>query len=234
MCNTPAGATQPIQNKERTTMSDALALAIEEQTSERMFEADKRLYVVFYRGATYQGFESEVQGRPIFKDEDYIRIFVPGDKNTVIDRPVTEIDKRRFSERWGKYQLGQQDSYGTGTPLNKWTKMTPSLVAELNFFNVYTVEQVADMSDSLGSKLMGFNDLKRSAKAFLEAGTGNVELAIENGKLRDDMEQLKAQVAALLATQAGATPALPRVGGASTGTLAGVQPVAPQVAKPKA
>jgi len=57
---------------------------------------DSRLAVKFYKRAVEIQDESAAQGRPIFKEFDFIRILVPGDNLTEIDTYVNEGHKTRF------------------------------------------------------------------------------------------------------------------------------------------
>lgn len=186
---------------------DALALSVEEQRQEAVYEFDKRLLVVFYKGATYQSFASEKEGRPIFKEEDYIKIFTPGDKNTVIDRPVSEIDKKRFADRYAKYNSGNQDQYGTGTPLKVWPRITVAQVAEMGALNIYTVEQLAEVPDTLAQRIMGSHELRRQAKSFLDSNSAESKLVSENEANKKRIAELEESVKALLAAAKPAAPA---------------------------
>jgi hypothetical protein len=57
---------------------------------------DSRLAVMFYSKPIENEFQSMAQGRPIFEDRDFVKIFVPGDPTTVVDTFVREDHKARF------------------------------------------------------------------------------------------------------------------------------------------
>src|SRR5215469_4159702 len=88
-----------------------------------VFAADSRLFVQFYRRAVQNKFKSDQQGRPIFDEIDYVKIIVPGDKNTVIDSPASEEHKFRFEKQWDRYKRGQEQA-SEGTPLEAVTWLT--------------------------------------------------------------------------------------------------------------
>jgi len=160
------------------------------------FALDKKLYVQFYVRAVMNSFKSAQEGRPIFDEQDYVRIIVPGDKNTVIDTKVTPEYAHRFADRYEKYRKNQSQAV-TGTPLEVWPQMTVGQVAELKAMNVHTVEQLADLSDQLAQKIMGSHDLRRRATIFLEAAAGdaaNTKLQAELGQRDNEIELLKAQM----------------------------------------
>lgn len=122
-----------------------------------------------------QNMEKSVQaGRPIFEDVEYVKIIVPGDRDEV-HRPARESDRRQFQQQYAAFKAGKEAPV-TGTPLTAWPSLTASQVAELAFFNVKTVEQLADLPDAHAQKFMGIQAIKQKAKAFLEAAAGNAPL----------------------------------------------------------
>lgn len=110
---------------------------------------DSRLAVQFYSRPLQNEFESEKQGRPIFADMDFVKIFVPGDSTTVIDVPVREEHKKRFPLHWAHYQNKHGgDQKEIGTPLSQWPRLSQAQVEELRALKFYTVENVANASDA--------------------------------------------------------------------------------------
>lgn len=161
------------------------------------FAMDKKLFVQFYLRAVVNNFKSSQEGRPIFDEVDYVRIIVPGDKNTVIDTKVTPEYAQRFATQFEKYKKNQSQAV-SGTPLEVWPQMTVGQVAELKAMNVHTVEQLAELPDNLAQRIMGSHDLRRRAATFLEAANGeaaNTKLAAELAQRDNEIELLKAQMA---------------------------------------
>ena len=76
---------------------------------------DAALWVKFHSKSVEQPYESTMQGRPIFKNVDYIEIRIPGDKDNVIDTPVRHEHKIRFHQQWAAYQAGKGDGTEVGT-----------------------------------------------------------------------------------------------------------------------
>lgn len=166
---------------------------------ESRFAGDERLHVQFFRKPVMQPGLSREEGRAIYKEIDYIRILTPGDKLSIIERPVDEIDSRRFAARYEKWKAGAGNVV-EGTPLSSLPNMTPSKVEEYKFFNIHTVEALAYASDSVGQKFFGFNDDKRRANAFLELAKGNAPLEKMNEELKTrdtKIEELQSQLEAL-------------------------------------
>lgn len=163
-------------------------------------QAEQNLFVNFFVEAIEIPAESEKQGRPVFRDVPFIRIVVPGDVNNIIERKANDADKEKFPKAWARFQAQEADAQ-EGTPLEQWPQMSRSLVKECKFFEIHTVEQLANLSDSNVSKMgMGYVELRNKAKAYLvaAAGTaGETAQAAENQRLKDMIADLQKQMAEL-------------------------------------
>lgn len=171
----------------------------EQRRDDSRFAKDAALHVEFSRKPVLNTAMSKEQGRAVYQEEDFIRIHVPGDKLTVIERPVDEIDQRRFADRYARWKSGQGEAV-VGTPINALPGMTQSKVEEYRFFKVMTVEQLAEAPDNLGAKFMSFHADKQRAKAFLEVAAGNAPLEKMREELQSrdtEIEEMKAQIASL-------------------------------------
>lgn len=146
---------------------------------------DKRLLVRFDVRAVKNEYLSNKEGRPIFQDEEYIQIIVPGSRD-VMTAPLDETYKRRFADRYKRWKedVGKVQHI-QGTPLSEVSWMTRSQVAELAMNNVYTVENLADMSDIDAMKFMGSHELRKRAKNFLQAAANEAPLT----RLQQELEQ---------------------------------------------
>jgi hypothetical protein len=101
----------------------------------------------FYIRAVEMVFQSEQAGRPIYEDRTFVRIWIPGDKTTVIDREVTPEDKREFPTQWAAFQVNSDQSQA-GMRIDQWPELTPSQRAELNAMGFKTIESIAHMTDA--------------------------------------------------------------------------------------
>ena len=137
------------------------------------FAADDTLLVKFFKHPHRNEDKSKEEGRPIFDDVDYIQIMQPGNKDSIIVRPATPMDKNRFAEHFKRYEARQDEEYIDGTPLSEVPFLTRSHVEELAYLNVKTVEQLVAMSDSNAQNIMGIQALKTKAKAYLERSSEN-------------------------------------------------------------
>jgi len=148
------------------------------------FAGDEKMPIKFHMGALEDSEETVKQGRPIFKDVEFITIFVS--KDSIVDRPVRDDDKQRFPRQYQGWKLtGASVPGAAGTPLENWAQISRAQVEEMKYFKVFTVEQLAEMPDSqVGGSGMGVQRLKALAKAFVESAKGELPLL----KMRMELE----------------------------------------------
>lgn len=146
--------------------------------------------------------KSEEAGRPIVEDVEYIEIMQPGNKDNIYCQPATDMDKSRFAQHYQmwKARTSDDDPQLIGTPLAEWSGVTRSQAEELQFFNVRTVEQLANMADSNTGNMMGLIGLKEKAKKYL-ASSADIATITRMTKLEEDNALLQEQVKALMALQ---------------------------------
>jgi hypothetical protein len=160
---------------------------------------DEFLAVRFYMDAKLNTQKTENEGRPIYDDVPWIEIMQPGNKNTVIIRPANEMDIKRFPTHWRLWKERTSDAeIISGTPLSEWPGVTRGQVEELSFFNIKTVEQLANMADSNTGAMMGLVTLKQKAQKYLtvakEASTADA-LEAANRRIDELMALVQGKVA---------------------------------------
>lgn len=152
------------------------------------------LLVRFYKDAVYLKKKSEQTGKPEYEDRVFVSIIPIGDNKTEVIREATDSDKEKYPQEWDRYQRGEEQMY-SGTPLKEWPGMQPSTIRMLEHFNIFVVEQLAELSDgSLTHIGPGARELREKAKAYVakardEAATQ--QYAAENERLRSEIEALK-------------------------------------------
>jgi hypothetical protein len=164
-------------------------------TTQRAMEgrsADDRLMIKFELFPHPNETKSLEAGHPVYDDKEYITIIVPGDKTSIVHRPVWAQDKERFSRQYAQFKQGQEQTV-VGLPLKLWGGMTLGQAKEFEYFNVKTVEQLAEMSDGNGISIQGFNGLKARARDYI-AQTKEQQPLLE---LRAENEKKDAELAAL-------------------------------------
>jgi hypothetical protein len=164
--------------------------ALTESEQGARYAHDNKLYVTFYLRPVLQQTESENANRPIYRDVPHVRIMVPGDRLSIVDRLASQDDKNRFAQHWAKFEAGgAQEVVGTRLEAIPW--MTRSKVEEYKFFGIITVEQLAAASDQVGQKFPGFQQDKQKATKWLDATTGT-DARVK--ALEDQLAAMKAQL----------------------------------------
>ncbi len=167
--------------------ADLVVTELANQDPNNRFHSDAHLLVQFYEGSRHNRIASAEAGRPMYDDHPYIRIMVPGNRSNVVDRPVREADKRRFKQYWDAWTAGRQNEE-SGTPLSAWPAMSKAQIEELGFFNIRTVEQLANINDAELQKFSGLLVLKQKAKAFMDLaeGTGSIDRLVDEMSVKDN------------------------------------------------
>lgn len=159
----------------------------------------------FYMRAVQNNFLTEREGKPVFEDKEYVEIVVPGDRNSLVDRPVNANDKERWPQHYAAFKA-QQSVPETGTPLTEWAGVTRSQAEELAIMNVKTVETLAALDDAGLARCvrMGGFKLREKAQRFLEAAAGAApaeklaaELSARDAKIAELETLIRAQSAKL-------------------------------------
>ena len=169
------------------------------------YQGDENLLVRFYMHPAQDKAASVEEGRPIFKEVPYIHIMQPGNKESIIHRKATDMDKTRFAEHFRKFEARESQETSNGTPLSEWPGVTRSQAEELKFWNVVTVEQLVGMSDTNAQNFRGMGELRKRAKAFLEVSKENAgaEALAAAERKNEELTLAMADMAARLAALEG-------------------------------
>lgn len=164
--------------------------------------------------------KSKLAGRPIFDEMEVCEIRMAANKQTVAVFPAHEVSgwvedengrseqtyAMKYPDQYKKFKAGEAQAM-SGTPLEELPFLTQSKRMELKALNIYTAEALS-MLDGQNLKLLGIGgrELKNQAIAYLDkaAGTADVtKLASDNALMKDTIEQMQKQIAAM---QAGVVP----------------------------
>ena len=148
----------------------------------RLFEkrdaGDDSLFVVFYMGPTFDPEASVQAGRHIYRDEEYIRIVIPGDRNNINERPASDHDKRRFARQYAAFKAGmKEEEQLVGTRLKDWPACSRGQVLEMEYLGIKTVEQLVDLRDDVVARMPGTRELQQIAKSWLGRAKSTAEAA---------------------------------------------------------
>lgn len=150
--------------------------------------AEFRIDAQFDQGA------SVAEGRPIFVDTEYVKIIIPGDLGSMVDRPVRPFDLKRFPREYAAFKAEKSQDLVSGTPLRTWGALSPAAVAELEHFHIKTVEQLSSASDEAMLRIPGGMKWKQMAQGF-------IELAGDRAPMLEAQRQIETQAAQIAALQ---------------------------------
>lgn len=151
---------------------------------------------IFHTVALLNGGETKRQGRDVYRDVEFVQIIIPGDNNSLVDRPVKEADKERWPAQYLAYQ-NKQTAPLEGMPIENWPMLRPHQVAEAKALGIFTIEAMANIGDDAIRKLgdWGRQAVER-AKMWgdqAEAGVLVTKLIEERDQLKRDVQHLQGQ-----------------------------------------
>jgi hypothetical protein len=155
-------------------------------------EPNSRLIVEFTLEPQKDEEKSAAEGRPIYVDQEWIKIRIPGDKDNNVSRAIRAGDKERFPQHWAAFKNKTQVVL-EGTLLESIPFLTKSQVLEFTGIGIRTAEQLVSMADANAQRIMGFQSLKGKINTFLEAAKG----AAPALKLQAELEKRDAEIAML-------------------------------------
>jgi len=151
------------------------------------------VYPQFFMDSVEDIVASEQQGRPIFRDEERVKIIMAGNPWSAPVFRVAEEHRQRWPKEYDAFKKGQEIA-PDGTPLEQWPVLKKAMVLELKAIGFMTVEQVAAMSDQAIQRIgMGGRRLKDLALAYLD----EAQAAAIVTAARADSERKDSEIAAL-------------------------------------
>lgn len=149
--------------------------------------------------------ELDENGLPKFRSIEYVELLIAGDRGNAPVKRVNDAIRQQFHDAYGlwKSKKVNPDMVGDGIPLGLWPLIPQEMVKALEFINVFTVQQLAAVSDQAASKpgAIGLREMREKAKAFLDSAKSAAPIAkleIENKNLNERVELLQSQLNQLL------------------------------------
>lgn len=165
----------------------------DQYSKRQQYAADDQLVARFYNHAKLDQQKSDEANRPVYEDAVYIEIRIPGQQDTVINRPVRPGDAQRFAQQWRQFQANEEQT-SAGTPLDLAPFISHAQRMELKHFGVNTIEALANMADSSLQNFMAGSMLKRKAQEFLGAAPVSSELEEKVAAQEKELQELRAMV----------------------------------------
>ena len=174
----------------------------------QLYANDNKLFIKFHTQAVLHPAKSTQAGRAIYDDVDMITIRTPGSQLTSIVAPV-KYYMDRFGDKYRLWKSSQLEA-ASGTPLENFPFLftKPSMIAELKYRNIFTVEQLAELTDSGKQSIMGGHELCKRAANWITKSAENAEDA-EKAELKAKLAKMEEQMALLMADKLANAPAEP-------------------------
>jgi hypothetical protein len=168
-------------------------------TNESFMEDNRGKMAVFFHAVQVRNnIKSDAEKRPIFEERIFIKKLVPGDSTLVVDRPMREQDMEDHPIEWARYEQKKEQKVA-GTPIDAWMAISETQKAEFKALNIFTIDQFANLPDVAGDKIMGFNDLRSKARAFIMVAQDSQMMDKIRAEMDKKMEAQEAELAELRA-----------------------------------
>lgn len=184
----------------------------------RTINEDDALYVEFSMKAKQNNFLSRKEGKPVWENSEYVKI-VWDNEDSVLERPLVDLTdefgnvtldemKVRFADKYKAWKEGlKPENYGTS--LTEIFPADPARVKVYERSSIYSVEQLAAVSDSTVQSLgMGAMQDRKLAIEYLEGIKRQLvsdaykhemaELSAKNQDLADKLAETNAALAKLV------------------------------------
>lgn len=143
--------------------------------------------------------ESEKAGRAIYFDREEYSLFVAGDALSCATGIVDQAIIERFQEAYDKWKRKGAAPIN-GTPLNRWPLATPSFIKEMEFLNIFSVDDLASVADVHLDRIADGRQWRDRAAAWLKSakdGAAAAQYAAENARMREEMAELRNMIVTL-------------------------------------
>jgi hypothetical protein len=161
---------------------------------------NKGVTPVFFVEAVQDHAASEREGRTVYVDKERVRLYVVGDSATVATHPVDAGIIARFRDQYEAWKRKQTGSHIVGMPLSKWPMATPGMVRECESLNIFSVEDLAAVSDGNIQNMTNGRSIREKAIAWLKSATDGAAImkyAAESQRLREDLGLAMERIAIL-------------------------------------
>lgn len=166
---------------------------------------DSGVYAEFYMDAIIDNAQTEIQGRPIYRNVEMVRIVFAGDNTKEVTKLSHEGNppyRERFARQYEAFKA-QREQVADGTPIEQWPPISKAQALELKALKIHTVEMLAAMPDT-GLTWMGARQLRDNARSWLneaESGAETIALRSEIEELRVQLEAMRNQNSGFSASQ---------------------------------
>ena len=141
-------------------------------------------------------------GLPLYRTMETVELLIPGDKSNAPVKKVNDAIRAQYATEYNAWKKAQglgEEYKGSGLPLGEWPQCPKEIVAGLAHANVFTVEQLAGLSDSQTQirGTIGLRKYRDMAIAFVDASRAAAPIAAlsqENDALKARLSLIEKQL----------------------------------------
>lgn len=164
-------------------------------------QGDEALAVRFFMFPMEDEAASKEAGMPCYKDIEMVEIIAPGVKD-VFHGKINDHHRARFRRQYDLFKRSATNQLN-GTALSEFAFISASERKELEYFNVFTAEQLINMADGNIDKIgVDIRLLIKKVKAHMQIAKDTslvTRMTEENDKLVKEMNLMKEQMNQILA-----------------------------------
>ncbi len=157
-----------------------------------VFATDQQLLVKFFSHPQISKFQSDKAGVPVYEDIEMISVIQPGEKEE-IKVLATEFHRRRFPKQYENFKKGIENVAG-GTPLDHLFPSEPSTILTLKQFHIFTIQQLANITDSAMTQLPFGRSLVDRARAYISSASNGKNFQAMQTEMQRQIDELKAML----------------------------------------
>jgi hypothetical protein len=165
-----------------------------------MQQGDEKLIVRFYLMEHLNEERTKAEGINKYDNWEMVEIIIPGCRDNCIRR-ASDQDKQRFRRQYEAFLATKSDGE-VGTPLSHFPFISPAERKELEYFNIYTGENLINIQDVYLDRIsLDVRTMALKVKAFMDVAkdtAASVKYAEENEALRREMNLVQEQMKKLL------------------------------------
>ena len=143
---------------------------------------DSGIHVQFEDDFVKNEFKSETEGRVVYDHFYMVELQWPGDNTKTFKYrfPPTQTKNEwieRFPRQWEAFK-NSKEQVPEGTPIEVWPPLDKKRVFELKANKIFTVEQIASLSDTTGPMMgLDWRKLRDQAIAFINPSASAVQVS---------------------------------------------------------
>jgi hypothetical protein len=141
--------------------------------------------------------KSAARGLYVPRQIEMVKILLPGDKHNIVERRVRPSDQVQYAKQYQAFKK-QIEYVPDGTPIESWGMLSRAQIFELKAANIFSVEDIAGLSDEqLPALGLGGRMLRKQAQEMLasaKTGQPSAALVAENEQLHGQVALLKKQL----------------------------------------